>query len=131
MLLRGREILYCRSGGNRPSPVRENRSVFFRRENGFRIGSGNFADRDPTDSADERAEQEGNCRQRNQAKEPKNERQRAVQYLSDSNQPAAAMFVNRAVGRAVFCHAQPNQEREFDRRGIVSNEVERWNSMAK
>src|ERR1700752_1818696 len=66
MLLRGREILRCGLRGNLPCPVRENSSDFFRRENRFRIGTGNFAHCDPTDAADERAEQKRDRRERNQ-----------------------------------------------------------------
>src|SRR5213593_2131700 len=63
----------------------------------------------------------------------KNEEQEqvAAQNFADANKPARTMFVNRAIGRAVFVDAEPDKEPQLHRRCVKPDEVERGASMSE
>ena len=55
----------------------------------------------------------------------------SVQNFADANEPAGSVFVDRAIGHAMFIDAEPDQKHCLNRGGVKSDEIERGNSMSE
>src|SRR2546430_4665420 len=70
-------------------------------------------------------------RKRNEREQSQNNRKRTVQNFADPDDPARAVFVDGAIGLAVFIDAQPDQKRGLNSGRIKSDEVKRGDSVAQ
>jgi hypothetical protein len=82
--------------------------LLLRGKNRFRVATGNLADGDPADPANQRAYKECDRSQRNDSEKSQNKGERTIQNFTGTNKPARSMFVDGAISYSMSIEGQPN-----------------------